>query len=42
MNIFGGSSIDLRDCQPVDQAKIEILTLFGGCEILVPENWNIR
>ena len=40
-NIFGGSEIDLRDCQPEKVVVIEVLTLFGGCELIVPKEWNI-
>ena len=40
-NIFGGSEIDLRDCQPESVVVIEVLTLFGGCDLIVPKEWNI-
>jgi predicted membrane protein len=40
-NIFGGSDIDLRECLPQDGAKIDVFTLFGGCKIIVPPEWQI-
>lgn len=40
-NIFGGSDIDLRETSPVDGATIEIFTLFGGCNIIVPAHWDV-
>lgn len=41
-NIFGGSEIDLREAKAVDGAIIEVFTLFGGCEILVPTDWKVN
>ena len=41
-NIFGGSNIDLRQSHPVPDAVIEVFTLFGGCEIIVPEDWRVK
>lgn len=40
-NIFGGSDIDLRESKAVDGATIEVFTLFGGCDIIVPQDWNV-
>lgn len=40
-NIFGGADIDLREAKAVNGAKIEVFTLFGGCDILVPDDWNV-
>ncbi len=40
--IFGGAEIDLRESKPVSGATIEIFTMFGGLELFVPEDWNIR
>lgn len=39
-NVFGGGNLDLRQCHS-DGAVIEIITIFGGCDIIVPENWNV-
>lgn len=39
-NIFGGGNLDLRQSK-TDEAVIEIITIFGGVEILVPESWNV-
>ncbi len=40
-NIFGGSEIDLSECKPVNGAVIEILVVFGGCDIIVPDEWQL-
>jgi predicted membrane protein len=40
-NIFGGSELDLRGAKAVDGAVIEIFTMFGGSEIMVPQDWNV-
>ena len=44
INIFGGSTIDLRDSRPLpgDPIEIEVFTMFGGCDILVPEDWKVK
>lgn len=41
--IFGGSDIDLRQCQlsPGDNI-IDVFYLFGGTDFIVPENWDTR
>ncbi|GMU85605.1 MAG: hypothetical protein AMXMBFR48_08470 [Ignavibacteriales bacterium] len=44
-NIFGGSEIDLTDCRlPADSTEIEleIVAVFGGCELIVPRDWKIQ
>ncbi len=40
-NIFGAGDIDLRRSMPVDGAVIEIFTMFGGCNLIVPPDWNV-
>lgn len=40
-NIFGGSDIDLREARPVDGCTLEVFTMFGGCDILVPAHWKV-
>lgn len=41
--VFGGTELDLTDCKlaPGDSV-LDIVAVFGGMEILVPENWNVR
>ncbi len=41
-SIFGGSVIDLRKCQLGENPVIDVFTMFGGCEIKVPEDWEVR
>ncbi|MEQ9305753.1 MAG: LiaF-related protein [Marinoscillum sp.] len=40
-NIFGGSDLDLREAKLVDGAAIEVFTMFGGCNIIVPPHWDV-
>ncbi|MBR1369869.1 hypothetical protein RJ53_10420 [Methanocalculus chunghsingensis] len=41
--IFAGAELDLRDAHINDPpAEIQTFTLFGGTEIRVPEDWNVR
>ncbi len=42
LNVFGGTNIDLRDSYPVNGAAIEIFTVFGGCELIVPDDWKVK
>jgi len=40
--IFGGIEIDLRQAVIADDhAEITINAVFGGCELRIPENWEI-
>jgi predicted membrane protein len=39
--IFGGYGLDLRDHKFVNDLSFNIFTMFGGTEIIVPENVNI-
>lgn len=40
--IFGGFHIDLRGAQiPSGRAVVEINSIFGGVELLVPEGWRV-
>lgn len=41
-SIFGGSNIDLRKSKTVNNAAVDIITVFGGCEIWVPKEWNVK
>ncbi|MBV6645949.1 MAG: hypothetical protein KI790_10895 [Cyclobacteriaceae bacterium] len=40
-NIFGGSSLDLRQAKLANDATIEVFTMFGGCDIIVPGDWRV-
>lgn len=41
--IFGGIELDLRDATIADPpAHISTTTIFGGAEIRVPREWNVR
>ncbi|MDH5610284.1 MAG: cell wall-active antibiotics response protein [Cyclobacteriaceae bacterium] len=40
--IFGGCEVDLRESRPVAGASIEVFTLFGGTELIVPSDWNVK
>ncbi|MFA9388638.1 MAG: hypothetical protein ACERKD_02445 [Prolixibacteraceae bacterium] len=40
--IFGGTEIDLRQCQISDQGcNIEVTTMFGGNVLKVPNDWTV-
>jgi len=39
--VLAGSDIDLRGATPENGATIEVFTLLGGCDITVPDHWNI-
>jgi predicted membrane protein len=42
MSIFGGVDLDLRQVKAVEAGcVINITVLFGGAEIMVPEDWNV-
>lgn len=42
MTVFGGVDLDLRQVKAVEAGcAINITVLFGGAEIMVPEDWNI-
>lgn len=40
--VFGGTEIDLRDAAPTPGASLDLLALFGGIEVKVPEGWNVQ
>ena len=41
--LFGGSEIDLRGCKVnANKIYIDVNTLFGGCELYIPNNWNVK
>lgn len=42
MALFGGVELDLRGVKAIETGcVINVTTLFGGAEIIVPENWNV-
>ncbi len=41
--IFGGSEIDLTNCKLADGTSIiDIVAIFGGTTIIVPQNWDVQ
>ncbi|MEO9482806.1 MAG: DUF5668 domain-containing protein [Ekhidna sp.] len=40
--VFGGSEIDLRGSKAQDGAVIEIFCMFGGVELMLPEEWKVN
>jgi len=40
--VFGGLEIDLRGAKIPEGAVVEIFCMFGGVEIMVPENWKVN
>lgn len=41
--VFGGVTLDLRDADMAqDRAVVDAFAMFGGAEIIVPENWIVE
>jgi hypothetical protein len=41
--VFGGAELDLRDAEPASRpATVNAVALFGGAEVIVPRDWNVR
>ncbi len=40
--IFGGARIDLSQVDMQQQAELEITTVFGGVQLVVPPHWKVR
>lgn len=41
--IFGGSKIDLTQCKLAPgENKLEMIAVFGGTTLIVPNDWNVR
>jgi hemin uptake protein HemP len=41
--LFGGAELDLRDATvPAGPARVNVTTLFGGTEIVVPRDWRVE
>lgn len=41
-SIFGGSELDLRSANVAEGASVEVFTMFGGTEIIVPPEWSVN
>ena len=41
-NIFGGANIDLRESKPAEGATIQVFSMFGGCDLIVPPEWEVQ
>jgi hypothetical protein len=39
---WGGTRLDLRDARLAPGARLELLALFGGIVVLVPEGWRVE
>ncbi|WP_255193313.1 LiaF transmembrane domain-containing protein [Natronobeatus ordinarius] len=41
--IFGGTELDLRDVELEERpAQVNAVALFGGVDVIVPREWNVR
>lgn len=40
--IFGGARIDLSQVDMPHQAELEITTVFGGVQLVIPPHWKVR
>lgn len=40
--MFGGVELDLRHAQPVEGATIDLFVMFGGAELKIPANWDVK
>jgi predicted membrane protein len=40
--IFGGTALDFRDATLGEGATVDVFTLFGGCELRVPADWDVQ
>lgn len=40
--VFGGAEIDLRGSKAQDGGVIEIFCMFGGVELMLPEEWKVN
>jgi predicted membrane protein len=41
-SIFGGSEIDLSQADIEGTVVIDMVSIFGGCKLVVPSNWELR
>lgn len=42
VNIFGGTELNLLQSDIKGKAELEITTVFGGCKLIVPANWEVK
>lgn len=41
--LFGGAELDLREAEVADPpATVTVVAMFGGAEVIVPRDWNVR
>ena len=40
--IFGAATLDLRDAKPEPGATVDAVAVFGGVDVLVPEDWRVE
>lgn len=41
--LFGGAELDIRDAEITDlPARINVVAMFGGVDIIAPREWNVR
>lgn len=41
--LFGGTEVDLRGARLAPEgARLDVTALFGGAEVIVPEDWTVR
>jgi hypothetical protein len=41
--VFGGGELDLRDVEvPARPARLNVVAMFGGVDVIVPHDWNVR
>ena len=40
--IFGAATLDLRDAKPEPGAVVDAVAVFGGVDVLVPEDWRVE
>lgn len=42
VTVFGGTQIDLRRTKPASpETRLELVTVFGGVEVIVPDTWRV-
>lgn len=41
ISVFGGSTVDLRDALIENDCVVEVISIFGGSDLIVPDNVNV-